>query len=504
MNRRKALLNITTAIVFKVIVIVVGIVARSFLMRELGQEATGLYSLYVSILGFLSIAELGVGAAITFSMYKPIVEKDTNTVSALYYLYRKIYFSIFFIILIIGGLLTPFIPYFAKQNTGTFNIYLTYFLFLIAQLIPYTFAYKTSFINANLDNYITTAVHSSGQIIFRGLQILFLVLFKSFTLFLFAYIVGYLLEWLLTEIIFRLKYQKNLNSNKQISDEIKNEVVDKTKAMFMHKIGGTLINSVDSIIIGAFISVSILGIYTNYLVIMTGMFTVLSLIFTSITSIVGHSFAKNNKNVYYNQFKHIYFVNYFVAFVFFLGFFAVIDPVVNILFTEVSILPRDIVLILTINYFIQFMRKATLTFRDGAGLFYHDRYKPLLEGISNLILSIIFVLFWGIQGVLIATIITNLFITYTIEPYVLYKYGFERKPTNFYILNYLLTGVFALVVLILYLVPLPKIENNFYAILIYGFGSVALSLLIFSVALLFSKKLRTMVKNLFNFRKLNV
>lgn len=502
MNRRKALINVVIATVFKVAVVLVGIVARTFLMRELGEEATGLYSLYVSILGFLSIAELGVGTAITFSMYKPIVENDTDTVSALYYLYRKIYFIIFLVILVVGGILTPFIPYFAKEQTGTFNIYLTYFLFLIAQLITYLFAYKTSFINANLDNYVTTIIHSSGIILATALQIVFLVVFKSFNLFLIAIIIGNLAQWLVTEIIFRVKYKKLVNNNKELNEDVKKEVITKTKATFMHRIGGLLVNTVDSIVIGAFISVSILGIYSNYLIIVTGMIGVLVLIFTSITSILGHSYARNTKEVFYNQFKHIYLLNFIVAFVFFLGFFAIIDPLISLLFTDVSVLSRDIVLIITINYFIQFMRNANLTFRDASGLFYYDRYKPLFEGLTNLVLSIAFVFIWGIQGVLIATILTNLFITHIVEPYVLYKYGFEKKVKNYYIVNYLLIAAFIGLIVFLYFLPIPKIDNNLYAILIYGSSSIILSIGLFSIVLIFSKKIRKMTKNLFNFKKI--
>lgn len=128
-----------------------------------------------------------------------------------------------------------------------------------------------------------------------------------------------------------------------------------------------------------------------------------------------------------SQFKQIYVLNFVIAFIFFFGFFVVIDPLIIILFEEASVLPRDIVLIITINYFVQFMRQATLTFKDASGLFYQDRFKPLVEGIVNLILSLILVYILGIQGVLIATIFTNLFITHTVEPFVLYRYGFESK-----------------------------------------------------------------------------
>ena len=174
MNKRKALINILTSTIFKVIIVIVTIFARSILMQQIGEEATGLFSLYTSIIGFLAIAELGVGTAITFSMYKPIVNGEKNIVSALYYLYRKIYLIIFTVILSIGLLLTPFVPMLAKDNTGLFNIYGTYLLFLGAQVVTYLYAHKTSLINAHLDNYVTTTLHSLGLILTSVLQIIVL------------------------------------------------------------------------------------------------------------------------------------------------------------------------------------------------------------------------------------------------------------------------------------------------------------------------------------------
>ena len=86
--------------------------------------------------------------------------------------------------------------------------------------------------------------------------------------------------------------------------------------------------------------------------------------------------------------------------------------------------------------FIQFMKQAIIVYRDATGTFYYDRYKPLFEGVTNLILSIILVKFLGLSGVLIGTIITNLTICAIIEPYVLYKHGFQTSPKKLYIYYY--------------------------------------------------------------------
>jgi len=511
MNKNKAFLNIITSTIFKLLLLIISILLRRYLLKYLGKEAVGLFSLYTSILGFLAIAELGVGAAITFSMYKPLVEKKYDEISGLYFLYKKIYNIIFLIFLIVGLTLTYFIPMIAKENSGTFNMHITYILFLLSTITTYLYAHKTSFINANLDNYITVTIRSIGVIIESIIQILVLIFIAKkdirlgFTLFMLVILISNIFQGLFTNLIFNKKYRNKINNNKELNNEIKKEVTNKTKAMFSHKIGGLLVNTTDSLIISSFISVTVLGVYTNYITLSTGLVGILSLVFTSITSVIGHSYAKNTKEVFYRQFNYIYIINYILGFIFFLGFYAVIDDTILILFSKDNSLIMDgkIVLVITLNYFIQFMRRAVSTFKDSSGLFYNDRYKPLFEGVTNLVLSLILVRVWGVVGVLVATIITNIFITHIVEPYVLYKHGFNKNPKGYYLYNYIGIGLFVIAIIIFNMIPLKDFNNIYINFLVRGFLSVGISLLLLTTIYIFNRRFREsfnyLVKTSFNF-----
>ncbi len=497
MDKRKAIINITTSLIFKLITLVLSLFARRYLVNILGTEATGIYSLYISIIGFLSIAELGVGTAITFSMYKPIVDGDKDLVSGLYQLYKKAYSIIFILMLIIGIILTPFLPYMMKDQTGTYNIYITYLIFLAGTLVTYLYAYQTSFIEAHLDKYVTTTILSVGKIVEAILQIVVLLTTQSFVLFLSTILISNLLQWIATEIVFKRKYSHLVNENKEVPEEIKTDVVKKTKAMFLHKIGGLLVISTDNIIISTFVGISILGIFSNYTMIATTMSGILALIFTSIISIIGHSFARNAKEVYENQFNKIYLINFILALVFFLGFYATVDNVITMIYGDNLIIAKKIVIVITINYFISFMRKATMSFKDAAGLFYNDRYKPLLEGIVNLILSLIFVFIWDIVGVLLATIITNIFITHIIEPYVLYKHGFDKSPKKYYLYNYGAIILFVGAMLLFDLIPFPSNMHTIVSFIVNGFTAVGMAGIILLLLYSFNKEIRNITNDLF-------
>ena len=445
--------NIITSVFFKVILLALGIMTTRYLIRYTGNEVNGIYSLFKSIVGFLTIAELGVGTAISYCMYKPIVDGDNAVVSALYRLFKKTYCIIGFLILIAGLCVMPFLPLLAKDYTVDINIYLTYALMLVSIVLSYFYSAKSSLINAYKNNYVTTIISSGGMAVQQVAQMVILIAFRSFVLFLICRIVFVALQWIATEICVRKCHGDILeNKTSKISPELKSEIISNIKAMFMHKIGGALVNSVDSMIISAFCGVVLLGKYSNYVSIMTSMVGVLILFFTPLTSIIGHLYAESGGEELKKYYSFFNGVNFILGAVFFLGYYAVIDEVVFIFFGSGLELPSSVKLVITLNYFIQFLRQSTLLFRDSTGTFYYDRWKPLIEGGANLLLSLLFVYIFPTQykliGVLVATIITNLLICHTIEPYVLYKHVFKCSMRKREFEIYLQMVVFAVLLFV--------------------------------------------------------
>ena len=502
MDKKKSLLNVIVAIAFKFILLILSLVSRRFLIRYVGNQATGLFSLYTSIVGFLAVAELGVGSAITFCMYRPIVENKKDEVAGLYHLFTKLYLIIGGIILVAGFIVMPFLPYLAKDYADIdINLYLTFGLMLTSTVLSYMFSSKSSVINAYKDNYITTAINSIGNIIRYILQIIIIIFTKSFELYLIATIVSVLIEWLLTSFVFNKKYKELKQIKTKVNDETKKEVVMKTKAMFMHKIGGLLVNTADSIIISAFIGVVILGKYSNYTTIMTSMTSIITLFFSPLTSVLGHLCIKSDKEEVKKYFNFFYTFNFILGIIFFLGYYSIIDDLITICFGNDLEIAKSISMVITINYFIQFMRQATLLFRDATGLFYQDRWKPLFEGISNVIFSISFVYLFtylfgeefAVVGVIVATIITNIFICHVVEPHILYKYEFKSNTTKYYLKNYLCIASFVIALFLLNFLMRSN-DNVWVELLINGFISVGISLVFICVFILIDKDFRFYIK----------
>ena len=497
MDKRKSLINVITAVFFKIILLVLTLFTRRFLIQYVGNDANGIFSLYTSIIGFLAIADLGIGTAIIFSMYKPIVDGDKYKVSALYVLFIRVYRIIGILILIAGLCILPALPYLAKDYSADFNLYYTFLLMLASIVITYFFSAKSSLINAYKNNYITTTFHSIALIIEGILQLVLLYIFKSFELYLICKIISVCIEWLLTSIYFRKHHKQALDMSAKLDDATKTEVIQKTKAMFMHKIGNLLVNTSDSIIISAFISVVILGKYSNYTTIVTAMNGVIALAFTPLTSIIGHLCVGDNNQLKLKYFNFFYGINFILGIIFYLGYYAVIDDVVTICFGNGLELTKDISIVITINYFIQFMRQSVLTFRDATGTFYNDRYKPIVEGIFNIILSISLVYVCGVTGVIIATIITNLLICHTVEPYVLFKDGLEISPKKYYFENYSFIILFGIALLAVHFAHI-NIENEWLSLLINGCIAVVISIIPSLIMLVYNRDFRNELFSIIN------
>ena len=496
MDKKRSVLNVSIAITTKVILLLFAIVLKRLLIDYVGDDANGVYALYTSIIGFLTIADLGVGTAINFAMYKPIVEGNEQKVCALYNLYKKVYMVIGIIILGCGLAIMPLLPTFAKEYNNSFNLYLTFAILLASILIEYAYSCKTSLINAYKNNYINTLITSLCDFIRRIVQAFVLVCFRSFELYLTAKILSALLQGILVDMYAKKHYKNIVDSRVNPDSETKNSVVKHTKALFMHKIGTQLIYTTDSIIISAFLGVTLLGYYSNYVAIMTAMVVVLKFFFTPLTAIIGHLCAEGNVAEQKKYFDFLYYLNFTIGIIFFLGYYAIIDNIIMLWVGESRVLGKEVSIIITINYFLLYMRETVLLFRDASGAFYYDRWKPVISGIINIILSIAFVYIIGLVGVILATILTSLFASHTVEPYVLFKHTFNgQKATKYYIKNYSLIAVFCGCVGLMTLLSQTGLGSvgNFFA---NGFISVGISLTVLLILFATSPTYRS------NFKKL--
>ena len=435
---RNSVRNLSYAIVGQAVVFVISFIARIFFIKILGREYLGLNGLFTNILTILSLAELGVGEAITFSLYKPLADNDIKKCTMLMQVYKKVYTVIGSAILVIGISLTPFLPLIIKNMPDIPYIELIYILFVINTAVSYFFSYKRNLIIADQKRYIATFYRYLAHAVFTFLEIVYLIIFKNY--------IGYLLIMIAATLADNImvsrkadKMYKFLKTEKQIplDPESKDKIIKNTKAMMMHKVGGVVVNSTDNILLSMFVSLDSVGLYSNYFFITNAINSVTTHVFNSVTASVGNLFATSDNKKAYQVFRDVYFLDYFMYSFIAVSLLCLFNPFIELWIGKDYLFSFDIVCIIVINFYIAGMRKAVLTFREASGLFYKDRWKAVFEAIINLGTSIVLAIYLGTFGVFLGTFISSVTVCVWVEPLVLYKYGFKVKLIEYFKLYFM-------------------------------------------------------------------
>ena len=435
---RNSVRNLSYAVIGQAVGFVISFIARIFFIRVLGREYLGLNGLFTNILTILSLAELGVGEAITFSLYKPLAENDTKKCTMLMQVYKKVYTIIGCAILVIGFCLTPFLPLIIKNMPDIPYINLIYILFVVNTAVSYFFSYKRNLIIADQKRYIATFYRYLAHAVFTFLEIVYLILFKNY--------IGYLLIMIAATLADNImvsrkadKMYKFLKTEEQIplDPESKDKIIKNTKAMMMHKVGGVVVNSTDNILLSMFVSLDSVGLYSNYFFITNALNSVTTHVFNSVTASVGNLFATSDSKKAYKVFKEVFFLDYFMYSFIAVSLLCLFNPFIELWVGKEYLFGFDIVCIIVINVYIAGMRKAVLTFREASGLFYKDRWKAVFEAIINLGTSIILAIYFGTFGVFLGTFISSVTVCVWVEPLILYKYGFKEKLIEYFKLYFM-------------------------------------------------------------------
>lgn len=401
--------NVAVGFIQKIYQIVMPFIMRTIMIYFMGIEYAGLNNLFVSILQVLNLSELGVGAAMICSMYAPIAEDDTAKICALMNLYKKAFRIIGLVILGFGLLIVPVLPkLISGEIPDTLNLYILYLLYLGNTVLSYwLYAYKNSLLYAHQRLDVSSKVllfTSSFQYVF---QIIVLIVFHNYYLYVVASITAQVLSNVLTAIRVDKMYP-NYRPKGQVDQETYDEIKKKIQGLVTNKIGSTILKSADSIVISAFLGLSILAIYQNYYFILSSVISIVYIIYQSTIAGIGNSLLVENQSKNYNDFNTMTFAISWLSAVCCCCFIALYQPFMKIWMGDKYLLDYSVIICLVVYFFVFEIDQLIGAFKDAAGIWYEDRYRPLVTAIVNLILNLIMVQFIGLYGVLLSTVISLL------------------------------------------------------------------------------------------------
>ena len=472
MRTEKSIKNGIVAIITNILTVIIGFVTQSIFINALGKSYLGINGLFNNIIAMLSVADLGLGTAIIFNLYKPIAEKNIEKIKSLMMFYKKCYRVIAIVVLILGVCVIPFLKYMVKDVAIPESILLIYMMFLIDTVISYLLSYKRSLLYANQENYYVNIVHIGYLIIGNFLMALILIFFKNYYLYLIIKIIIRFLENLAISIIANKKYVflKEKDAEK-IDKTTYKDIIKRVKAMINHKVGAFVVMGTDNILIATILrdGINYVGLYSNYSMVITAVTNLLGQVISSITASIGNLIATSDKEKNYSIFKNVLYINFLLAIFGTIGILLIMKDFIVIWIGEEFLLPQIVLIVLCANFFLRAMRNTYDTFKAAAGICYEDRFVPIMEAVINIVVSIILGNIFGIVGIFLGTVLSNLLLFLYSYPKFVYKFIFQKNKLCYYkdLCKYLVIG--ALVIILSYILGgifTYKITNSIVKIII--------------------------------------
>lgn len=424
--------NVAFGIILKVVAIIFPFIIRTVMLYVMGSEYVGLNSLFTSILSFLSLAELGVGQALVYSMYKPIAENDIRSISALLNLYKKLYRLIGTIILIVGVAIVPFLSSLVKGSCpNEINLYILYGIYLFNTIASYwLFGYKQSLLIAHQRSDIVSKRSLIIQTSMYVAQIIVLFATKNYYIYIVLLPIFTVITNIANSIIVDKMYPEIKcigRVEKAVEDSIKKKVI----ALFGTKANSVVMHALDNIIISAFLGLTIVAKYGNYYYIMNSIIGIMTILYSSITAGLGNTLIVDSKEKVYKDFKALTFMNAWMVAFCTTSLLCLYQSFMKLWVGTELLLDMKVVLLLVIYFYVYQIRRMVLTYKDAGGIWWEDRFRPYVMMITNLVGNVILVQVIGLYGVILSTIIA-MCVSWPWENYTLFKHIFKMPLIEYY------------------------------------------------------------------------
>lgn len=428
-----SILNAMTGIGGYVLNTILGFICRVIFIQCLSADYLGVNGLFTNILSMLSLAELGIGSAIVFALYKPLAQHDEEKITSLMGIYARAYRMIGILIFVIGLALMPFINFIIQEQPNiSESIYLLYAINLFNTASSYFFSYRSSLLIAAQRNYIVSGLNYIITILQSAVQVLFLLLYRNY--------LGYLLiqtagTFVYNVIISRVATKQfpyiKKKKTKPLSKEEQHVLFSNIRDLLIYKVSGLLVNSTDNILITFFNGLATTGITSNYTLLVNTLNSLLGQLFNGLTASIGNHNASESIKKRYDMFLFLDLINYWLFGWATLGIYFCSSDLIQLFFGKEYVLANNIPFIIAFNFYLSGVTNMIGMYKHTMGLFHYGRFIQLVTAVLNIVLSIVLGTYMGLFGILAATGLSRGLTHVWYTPYVVYKYGFQISPLEY-------------------------------------------------------------------------
>ena len=430
--------NVKWGILLKAVTIVLPFVVRTVLIYILGAEYAGLSSLFASILTIVCLSELGFSSAIVYSMYKPVAENDKKKICALLSIYKKAYRIIGCVILVAGLALLPFLPHLIHDEIpDSTNLYILFLVYLSNTVLSYfLFAYQTSLLSAYQREDIVSRNSILQNIFLYTLQLLTLIIFKNY----YVYAVVLPLSTIVLNLLNHrtvLRMFPGYEPEGDISAEDKKELKKNLIGLMISKAGDTTRETFDSVVISMYLGLVLVAMFNNYMYIIIAVKSFFRVIATSMVASVGNKIATQSPEQNYTDFCFFHFVYMWLAGWCTVCMMCLYQPFMKLWMGETLMFPNYIMFMFC--YYFLMIKQGDINgvYYQAAGLWWHGKTRSIIEALLNLSLKIVLGKYYGVTGIIAATIISFTCVYFYGSKFVFTEYFRNDGLKWFYIRNFL-------------------------------------------------------------------
>lgn len=437
MNRtKKATRNIIVSLLGYFCVVISGFITRTAILKYMGIEMVGIGQLFSNIFMMLSYSSLGLETSIVYSLYAPLQKQDENKVRIIMDFYKKCFRYVAICIGLLTLIFLPIIPYMVKDSESIKDIYLILVLYGLTSASSYFYAYKRSIIIASQDRYLSTLFTDVSAVLKLVLQVLIISIVQDYTLYMLTNVIVVISNILVACLADRRYPYLKEKITGGLDKEEKKDLVKTTAAMIEQKLGFVVTFAADSILMSAFLGVSVVGRYSNYLIVINGLQAGIIIIFQSVTAGIGDLAISEGREKLKLSWQTLNFVGFYIHAFCAVCLVILFNPFIEMWIGAEYVFPLPVLLLIVLHFYIEGMRKPVITCKDAVGIQWNDRWKPVAEVTLNILLSLILIpICGGIEGILWAMSISMLLTSCWIEPFMFYRHGLH-EPIGEYFVTY--------------------------------------------------------------------
>ena len=432
---QKTAKNMFFGYIYQIVTLILSFVSRSVFINTLGTEYLGLNGIFTDVLKLLSMADLGFSLAMSYSFYKPLADDDHEKIASLIAFYNKVYNIIAVTVTIIGVLCIPFLRFIIKTEKDIPNLKIYYLFSLAGIVISYLFVYKTTLLTADQKNYKITKVSTVSSLIKTILEVITLILFKNYILYLsIDLFVKFANNLYASHVAVKeFPYIRSTKDARPLSKEDQKGIFASLKSVFLYKLSMMLYNFTDNILISMITGTIMVGFYSNYLMLSSKLLLIEQIVFSSMTASVGNLIVQEKEEKRLEVFSSMQSVSYIFCGIITTLFVLMSDDVVAVWLGDGFRLPMMVIVAIAINTYFSCILQPLWIYRDATGIYRKTKYIMLAGAVLNVVLSVVLGLKIGLAGIIFASAISRVATDFWYEPKLLFKEYFGVRALNYFI-----------------------------------------------------------------------